>query len=671
MADNGNDGWSLSLRSNNYHYDNSSSDDDSDDDLRGPPPSDTTGGKKAHPSEEARLMGELDLASRTDAASYKPNPWTIAKANAAVRAPQLPAVTKDARRRTSKKRSNTQTTVLDLLRMQPKVNTIVNAHQVQSSLKDSAGPVQEATSRTSLSPDHLLQDDAHISSDDTLVDSVSDLGVSTKLSGHSSTLASSLSGLSPGRTTPRQAAILVPQVLRSHPTSSPRSSSPINLSAGAPPPSFNTFSAGQELRAFLFHSALSSGPPSKGPSISQPAPAFAPFSKAALESSFPGKWHLLPQLLQLVSLLLSPEFVVAPSVGQRSSSTIRSRSPPPLFSGELGDFPRQPSYHPTSGSPPISARAYSPPTWDLAPHPASSPLRNNGEPQQLQGQRAMLNRFAFQSNSPLPPALVEPLTTIQPSSSPSLHHSKVPSRLSSNTGLQASRLSTIGIAQGAPPRKVPRHDAYKAFSSPDSSWSTIALEKNRKQQGSYRTKPVTTTNFKLRLQPARPTSESRKGRGDAASETADTKPRIVTYLPPPPRRLAREPEIDIGREPRLCLDNYSGSTTSPHNQDPQSPTVFHPMSIHRAVAPHMSLSAYRAPTPAPSSGRRVSECPSPHREPAHDVTSDATLTFDQSGLPQRYAAARRGIAKVGGFVDRTVFYSHVAPWYVLPHQGHH
>ncbi|KAI1798377.1 hypothetical protein LXA43DRAFT_26435 [Ganoderma leucocontextum] len=195
--------------------------------------------------------------------------------------------------------------------------------------------------------------------------------------------------------------------------------------------------------------------------------------------------------------------------------------------------------------------------------------------------------------------------------------------------------------QVAPPRKVLKRDAYKAFSSPDSSWSTIPPEKKRKQTGNDGNKHVTTTNFRLRLQLGRATNQPGKGREDAEAEAADPKSRIVTYLPPPRGR-------ESGHEARPLPRNNSRSVASPQEHDPDSPPAFHPMAIRRAAPPHMPLPAYRAPNPVPHapSGRHDSERPSPYREAAaYDAGGDTIITFDQSGLPQRYSSLRRGVAK--------------------------
>lgn len=98
--------WSHNLRHNTYLFD---SDDDSDDDS--PPDRDSglgssdDSGQCAPISEDAKLIKDLDLSSRHDEAVFKPNPWSIAKVNAAVR-PRRPLSNNQATPHTSAKPPN-------------------------------------------------------------------------------------------------------------------------------------------------------------------------------------------------------------------------------------------------------------------------------------------------------------------------------------------------------------------------------------------------------------------------------------------------------------------------------------------------------------------------------------------------------------------------------------
>ena len=72
-------GWSRSLRYSNY------SSSDSDSDTKPPGRQSALGSSESTLSEDARLVRDLDLSSRRDDAVFKPNPWSIAKVNAAAR----------------------------------------------------------------------------------------------------------------------------------------------------------------------------------------------------------------------------------------------------------------------------------------------------------------------------------------------------------------------------------------------------------------------------------------------------------------------------------------------------------------------------------------------------------------------------------------------------------
>ncbi|KAJ8472389.1 hypothetical protein ONZ51_g8543 [Trametes cubensis] len=155
------DCWSLSLRGHCIGDDGSSDESDNDDAPSQPMPA----------SEESRLLGELDLASRADAATYKPNPWSIARANAATRT-TLPSTAVPVKPHRPKN-ANANASVLEMLRKQ--------ARKPPTSECQPAGPPMIARKLPSaavnlvprLPQSHAVscsEDDAHIPSDETLVD---------------------------------------------------------------------------------------------------------------------------------------------------------------------------------------------------------------------------------------------------------------------------------------------------------------------------------------------------------------------------------------------------------------------------------------------------------------------------------------------------------------------
>ena len=292
--------WSFSLRSRSYHLDDFSSDDDSNDDQRQPIPGKSTG-EKTHPSEEARLLGEFDLASRADAASYKPNPWTIAKANAATRAPRC---SPPPPKMPSRKHSRAQLTVPDSLRMQPDSSLDVRMHQVEPTVDQ---PPTVASSKT-LNYVHSL-DDPHIPSDDTLVDvAPSDLQAFSKLSDDDLTLAPSSCLLSPTLSSTLRKAAIPDSALDSMAANQPHSyrhAQPPNLgdphrmrnrtSAGDHPSLPDRLSSGRELRSILFNLTQSPGPAlnkSSVPCSSQIHSQGAPVPPITAHSRFLGKSYV-------------------------------------------------------------------------------------------------------------------------------------------------------------------------------------------------------------------------------------------------------------------------------------------------------------------------------------------------------------------------------------------
>ncbi|KAI0044776.1 hypothetical protein FA95DRAFT_1574231 [Auriscalpium vulgare] len=98
--------WSFNMRSHQCL-----SDSDSD---TSPPHSPSS----AMLSDDTRQFLDLDLSSREDSAVYKPNPWSIAKVNAASRPAPAPAQPKPATTRCDKQRKQPTGIIADMLRKQ-------------------------------------------------------------------------------------------------------------------------------------------------------------------------------------------------------------------------------------------------------------------------------------------------------------------------------------------------------------------------------------------------------------------------------------------------------------------------------------------------------------------------------------------------------------------------
>ncbi|KAI0330056.1 hypothetical protein GY45DRAFT_782158 [Cubamyces sp. BRFM 1775] len=156
------DGWSLSLRGRCTGDEGFSDESDNDD-----APSESLPA-----SEESRLLGELDLASRVDAATYKPNPWSIARANAATRTTKPTAAVSEKPHR--QKNKNPDTSVLELLRKQARKPPTSEGQStaLPAIFRNRPSAATTRASRSSPQPHatSCFEDDAHIPSDETLVD---------------------------------------------------------------------------------------------------------------------------------------------------------------------------------------------------------------------------------------------------------------------------------------------------------------------------------------------------------------------------------------------------------------------------------------------------------------------------------------------------------------------
>ena len=112
--------WSHNLRHCKYT---------SDSDSQSSTPSSTQEKAKEILSEDAKLLQALDLSSRQDEAVYKPNPWTIAKVNAATRAvPSVDTTYKNADAPGRKKQP--QGRIVDGLKKQASRTTPQNTRKV-------------------------------------------------------------------------------------------------------------------------------------------------------------------------------------------------------------------------------------------------------------------------------------------------------------------------------------------------------------------------------------------------------------------------------------------------------------------------------------------------------------------------------------------------------------
>ncbi|KAI0764833.1 hypothetical protein C8Q74DRAFT_1370737 [Fomes fomentarius] len=177
-------GWAFSLRQNNHYADDSSSDSDEEATEKSSDDKDRTAAISKQVSEDARLLEQLDLGSRTDTAMYKPNPWSIAKANASARPKPTLAVAKPT---PCGPKQPSHPTVLDLLRKQPKkpqasapTPSATTRKEVTVTSAPEFSPMRPPA-RPPQPPASHYQAEANIHSDDTLVDeTTADVGSLTK-----------------------------------------------------------------------------------------------------------------------------------------------------------------------------------------------------------------------------------------------------------------------------------------------------------------------------------------------------------------------------------------------------------------------------------------------------------------------------------------------------------
>ena len=200
-------GWAFSLRGRSAFEDDSSSSDSDDDgriqDEKSELADQDVGNSDHTGSDDSRLLQELDLSSRTDAATYKPNPWSIARANAATRS--KPSTQPKRSAPNACKPNPSHPTVLDLLRRQPKKpphppSPPTDTRQLNSRSRGQGKQPQQSSMLRPPATTLEDEDDAHIPSDETLVDSGSnDPSYRTKLedldSANSTLLAPSIRSL--------------------------------------------------------------------------------------------------------------------------------------------------------------------------------------------------------------------------------------------------------------------------------------------------------------------------------------------------------------------------------------------------------------------------------------------------------------------------------------------
>ncbi|KAI0674138.1 hypothetical protein C8Q78DRAFT_1143336 [Trametes maxima] len=670
--------WSLSLRGRALGG-GFSSEDDSEDDVA-PRGSDN----HAPVSEDSRLLGELDLASRADTAAYKPNPWSIAKANATSRSLK-PILSTKPQPPTYSASKAVKTTMLDLLRSNHSMKTRT---PVENHLDVSDVPgLPKAPSTSSRVSTYLDSDfEAHTPSDETLVDDSNQLEALLKDGHVPQNSDKDMAPYTPDHTltlSTTDVDFSASQLVRHDLPSK------ISLTHTQMAPSPTVRSSKQDLRSLLFRSHVKK--PASRNDLTKPQEASSSYPEMSNTSAhFRGDLPVVAGVHAFSRIAptrancpswkrewRSPELGAFPSSGSKaldpSSSPAASFIPP---KHESSPIPPQYSSHNTlpmrNAVPLAHNHRVSPYASRIPDHLAFGPAQqsvvgHSGDTIPHQGcekwEPMSTNTPLFETTSS--PARLSTRTG-KPTDLP-LHTSGCELGSSAHPDPVYSRLTRCPSSPSYSPRTRPyssankprgKRDAYNAFSSPEASWSTLPTKKRDDNGGRVRREGAVSGCFKLPTL-LKPDSKKRLGQtGSSARNVTDPargKRRVTTYLPPPlqnPTGSARRSE------------GHSSTTTgSDRSDDPGARldnSPFKPFTIRRAVPPTMSLSAFKASWPGTASSASPVVCRSglPFNEethydpPIHDEPP-TILQFDTEGLPRRYSHVRLRAAEVRNLLHVT------------------
>ncbi|KAI8986784.1 hypothetical protein BD414DRAFT_578066 [Trametes punicea] len=623
------DCWSFTLRGRCLADEDSSDDDSDEEDAKAPA---QTARTSAPSSEDSRLMGELDLASRLDTATYKPNPWSIARANAASRPSPKLAVT--AQREPPEIVRPAKKTVLDMLRNPPKETQLsVLKKTSKVSTLPYVSDVSSGCMIVQSGSELCFEDEAHIPSDETLVD------------------------------ISHQPAVLIKEENTCDFVTQP-------------------VSAITARRCGFGYPVFDSGTGAENGNSMRKDPTNPETTRQPLKSRDPRRtvtYSSPHNILQLQVTVVPPLFSseqrpipdeTAPPDRKRKQGSpnliggmipARSRPRPLLAKHEYDSaFPSETAYNDFPG---CSALKRSTLTLHEDVQTPRRRLMPEAIPTSPKESLPMLNTFAFRPklHSGREPSAARELSS----------HSALimPSPKKMHVSLSPSAPPPVGKRSPSPssrhphPQKAQRsahvnaspkkRDAYDAFGSPDAAWSTLPSKK-RGAADSVKAGRGAASDQKFRV-PLRigaalrgrwTRAGSASGRRTHKREEVDSPTRVVTYLPPP-QNDSRSSALEA-RKSRLARD--LGASGDRHRHDGRdadstasssSPT-FKPMAIRRAALPTMSLSNRKYQTtsdsPPPFEG------PAPRNPEVNADGSDTSLVFETSGLADRYQIVRRRVA---------------------------
>jgi len=153
--------WSFSLRSSTGFFDDTDTDDDDGENVG------DAGASSRLSSSSSQNLQQIDLAAREDSAQYKPNPWSIAKVNAASRPRQSTATVKSVSEKSVAKKLP-EGAIVDAFKRQSKkpkatTNSSAQANQRQTlSNKPAWTPVLNATDNSVSAPGRSHTPTVHI-----------------------------------------------------------------------------------------------------------------------------------------------------------------------------------------------------------------------------------------------------------------------------------------------------------------------------------------------------------------------------------------------------------------------------------------------------------------------------------------------------------------------------
>jgi hypothetical protein len=465
--------WSFRISSDTGFFDDADTDDDNEDHA-------------GDAGTSSQMLQQIDLAAREDSAQYKPNPWSIARVNAASRPRQPSATVKPISEKPIVKKPPQGAIVDGFKRQAQKPKATTNSSAQTNRLRNSS------------------QEPVLTSAIDALGDPVSAPARSPTSTAHitTSTVNSVQIPSQPQipREKHRETLLLSFLPRKTFPAS--RSSQPTNRSSDL------QFTPNIK-RVQPFSSPVHPPPRSQHciPSISRPhaapprAPVYPEPHILGTRTPIPSKAHIVTNHVSpIASAYREDGSVVRPSHANRHPTSVESErktiSPDPRQGTQLPPRPR-------SNQPIIKV---SPKFGIIPPSPSFAQAR----------------RF-FDYNPP-------PVTVIKRSSPELEPPPKKEQRLSPPP-------SRPVIA--SPPR---RHiDPYDQFPpSPDSEWSTLKLQirKGAAPNGKGKSKALDVKSEKFRL-PLSMESFTPK-------EPPKKKPRVITYLPPPPpkkQKTAAEPPL--------------------------------------------------------------------------------------------------------------------------------